>query len=84
MSENTGFSGGQVLFAFLGGAAAGAVVALLTAPQSGAKTRADIRNRARLTYDEASRMPKALAGAVGAARDAFNESLATSADHDGA
>lgn len=83
MSENTGFSGGQVLFAFLGGAAAGAVVALLTAPQSGAKTRADIRNRAKLTYDEASRMPKALAGAVGAAREAFNESLAANSDHDG-
>ena len=84
MSENNGFSGAQLLFAFLGGAAAGGVVALLTAPQSGAKTRADIRNRARATYDDASRMPKTLAGAVGAAREAFNGSFARSNDHDGA
>lgn len=78
MNDNTGFSGGQILMAFLGGAAAGAVVALLTAPQSGAKTREQLRDRALASADSATRFPKAIQGAVGAARDAFGESLAKS------
>lgn len=81
MSENNGFHGGYVLAAFIGGAATGAVIALLTAPQSGAKTRADIRNRAQMGLDEASRVPRALSGAAGAARDAFNDSLSSVKDH---
>ncbi len=75
MSDKSGFNGGQILFAFLGGAAAGAVVALLTAKQSGAKTRAEIRHRARVSYNDAARLPKSMRGALGAARDAFNESI---------
>ena len=81
MNENTGFSGMQILMAFAGGAAAGAVVALLTAPQSGAKTRAQLRDAAASTGDHATRFPKALQGAMGAARDAFSDSLAKNADH---
>jgi gas vesicle protein len=80
MKEDTGFSGGQMLMALLGGAAAGAAVALLTAPQSGAKTRAQIRERALAVGETTANFPKALQGAVGAARDAFNESLAKSGD----
>ena len=80
MNENPGFSGGQVLMAFLGGAAAGAVVALLTAPQSGAQTRSQIRQRALATRDTAANFPKALQGAVEAAREAFNESLVKSSE----
>jgi gas vesicle protein len=83
MNENPGFSGGQMLLAFLGGAAAGAAVALLTAPQSGAKTRALIRDKALAAGDTATAMPKALQGAVAAARDAFAESLARSVDEAG-
>jgi gas vesicle protein len=84
MSDSNGFSGGQVMLAFVGGAVAGAVVALLTAPQSGAKTRADIRHRAVNTYDEAARMPRALQGAVVAAKDAFDEHLSASLAGNGA
>jgi gas vesicle protein len=76
MNENQGFSGNQLLLAFAGGAAIGAVVALLTAPQSGAKTREVIRERAHRTADNAARLPRALQGAVGAASDAFTEALA--------
>ena len=78
--NNAGFSGNQVLAAFLGGAVAGAAVALLTAPRSGAQTRALIREKALASGESAARIPKALQGAVGAARDAFSESLSKSAE----
>ena len=76
MNENTGFSMGQMMMALLGGAAAGAAVALLTAPQSGAKTRQMLRDRAMASGESATRFPKAIQGAVAAGRDAFAESLA--------
>ena len=81
MHENTGFSGSQVLLAFVGGAAAGAVVALLTAPQSGAKTRAMLRDRAIQSGESAARFPTALQGAIGAASDAFGNSLTKGLDN---
>ena len=42
MSEDRGPSGGSLLLAFLAGAAAGAVVALLTAPKSGRDMRESV------------------------------------------
>jgi len=81
MSDSSGFSGGQILAAFIGGAVAGGAIALLTAPQSGAKTRADIRHRVVASYDEAGRVPKALQVAMGAAREAFNDSLTATASN---
>jgi gas vesicle protein len=42
MSEDRGVSGGSILLAFLAGAAAGAVVALLTAPKSGREMRESV------------------------------------------
>ena len=39
MSDDRGSSGGNLLLAFLAGAAAGAVVALLTSPKSGKEVR---------------------------------------------
>ena len=39
MSDDRGNSGGNLLLAFLAGAAAGAVVALLTSPKSGKEMR---------------------------------------------
>ena len=83
MDEKTGFSGGQMALAFLGGAAAGAVVALLTAPQSGAKSREQIRDRVMASRDRVAQVPDALQGALAAARDAFNESLSKSLDDRG-
>lgn len=57
-------TGGSIFLAFLGGAAVGAVVALLTAPRSGAESRQRLRA-----------VPKAIREAYGhasvAARDAF-------------
>lgn len=81
MNENYGFTGGQIALAFAGGAAAGAVIALLTAPQSGAKTRADLRDRALASTDSLARLPRAVQGAVGAATDAFSDTLAKVVDH---
>ncbi len=80
MNDNGGYSGTQVLLAFLGGAAAGAIVALLTAPHSGAETRALLRDAALSGRNKAARMPKALRGAVGAAREAFNDALGEGAN----
>src|SRR3954452_9416534 len=40
ITVQTGFSGGQMMFAVLGGAVLGAVAGLLLAPRSGAETRA--------------------------------------------
>jgi len=42
MSEDRGVSGGSILLAFLAGAAAGAVVALLTAPKNGREMRESV------------------------------------------
>ena len=67
MSEERGVSGGSLLLAFLAGAAAGAVVALLTAPKSGREMRESVeswvrRGGARDAVDRAVR----------AARDAID------------
>ncbi|HEX6850580.1 MAG TPA: YtxH domain-containing protein [Candidatus Polarisedimenticolaceae bacterium] len=70
MIENRGFSGTQILVAFLGGAVAGAVTALLTAPRSGKETRERIGEAVRTAgekttlvvggaYDRAARAMKA-------------------------
>ncbi|MBI5611165.1 MAG: YtxH domain-containing protein [Deltaproteobacteria bacterium] len=75
MNENPGFSGGQVLLALLGGAAAGAVVALLTAPQSGADTRLLIRQRTLPMRDSAACLPKPVSGTGEAAREVLNAAL---------
>ena len=40
MAERSGYSGGQLFMAALGGAAVGAAVAYFTAPRTGAKSRA--------------------------------------------
>jgi gas vesicle protein len=78
MTENgatrrTGIS--QLFFAFLGGAAAGAVTAYLTAPRSGAESRRRLQAMADDTRDTANRVPVALRKASEAAVDAFNAAL---------
>ncbi len=79
MSENGRYSGAHLLIAFLAGAAAGAVVALLTAPRSGRETREkvqtwteDLRAKA-LTVPDATR--EAWGRATQAAKDTFAEAL---------
>lgn len=80
MSEENGYSGVQVLLAFLAGAVTGACVALLAAPQSGTETRGAIRGWARDAGGKATRLPEALRRAyreaTHAARQAFNQALA--------
>jgi gas vesicle protein len=62
--------GGPGIGTFLLGAAIGAGLALLFAPQSGAQTRADIKRRARQAKDNATRV----AGDVGErVTDTFND-----------
>lgn len=82
-----GFSGAQMFVAILGAAAAGAAVALLTAPRSGKETRAKIKEtlndgRDKLTEvltegrDKARQLPGAMKVAGNAARTAFTEAMA--------
>jgi len=66
MSEGRNASGGSLLLAFLVGAAAGAVVALLTAPRNGRDTRESVAAWARR-----SGLGDAMTRAARATRDAF-------------
>ncbi len=68
-----GFGMGGLLLAFLGGAVAGAAAALLTAPQSGAETRAGIGRLALRPKALVGRIPEAVADAADAFTDAMNE-----------
>jgi gas vesicle protein len=61
--------------AVLGGAAAGAVTAYLTAPRSGADSRRRLQAVADDTRETVQRVPDALRKATEAARDAFNDTL---------
>ncbi len=70
-----GFNAGHVLLALLGGAAAGAAVAYLTAPRSGEDQRRRLRAMAEDTRDTAHRVPAALRKATEAAREAFIAAL---------
>src|ERR1041385_486492 len=56
--------GGSGIGTFLLGAAIGAGLALLFAPQSGAETRADIKRRARQAKDSAKRVAGEVSGRV--------------------
>lgn len=84
MSDNNQYSGAHLLISFLAGAAAGAAVALLTAPQSGSESRGMIRTWARDAQGKAVRVPAALKSAyeraAHAAREAFVQSLREGSD----
>jgi gas vesicle protein len=69
---------GHLLLAVLGGAAAGAAAAYLTAPRSGLESRRRLLAVADETRDTVQRVPEALRKATEAARDAFNETLRAS------
>lgn len=77
MNERSGFSGFGVFLAFLGGAAAGAAVAMLYAPLTGEEARQKLLDLAENGRDRVQRMPQALksayAQATETARDAFVE-----------
>ena len=79
MSDNGRYGGAHLLIAFLAGAAAGAAVALLTAPQSGVESREQVRGWAADLGEKASRVPGAVQSAYGraaeAAKEAFSQAL---------
>ena len=81
MSDREGFSGFGVFLAFIGGAAAGAAVALLMAPTSGEETRDKLLGYANDGKEKVTRVPQALksayAQATEVARDAFTEAYRT-------
>ena len=75
-----GFSGAKMVWALLGGAAAGAAtgaaIMYLNAPRSGAKSRAKLQSLAGDTRDKVARAPHALREATLAAERAFTKTLA--------
>ena len=74
--QHQGNGGGTVLLAFIAGAAVGAAVALLFAPQAGSETRAYVNRRAREARDRAAQ-------AAEQGREMFNrqrESVTTAFD----
>ncbi len=76
--QSGGFTATEMVVALVGGAALGAGIALLTAPRTGAETRADIVRLAQTARNRTVGLPHALAGAVEAGGDAFADSLANS------
>lgn len=75
MTETRGFNGWHVLVAFTAGAAAGAVVAYLTAPRSGKETRAVLQDWAKDVRDKASRIPHSVREAVERGKQAGKEAF---------
>jgi len=79
MSESNRYGGAHLLIAFLAGAAAGAVVAYLTAPRSGRETRENLKEWAGDVRGKAVRVPHAVREAYSkaseAAKTAFVEAL---------
>jgi gas vesicle protein len=70
------FSTGHFLVAFMSGAAVGAVVTLLTTPQSGPETRRQIAGAINTARDEMTRIPPALRDAYGKAAEAAKRAFA--------
>jgi len=76
MTENmtrSGYGGMGITLAFLGGALAGAGVALLLAPRTGPETRKRITDAVRDSTDQVKRAGTAATEAAHAAREAFTE-----------
>lgn len=71
MREREGFSGRQLVIAMACGAALGAVVALLYAPESGREVRSRLQRLAARSKAGAHRVPEAFEEATDAAREAF-------------
>jgi gas vesicle protein len=63
------------MLAFLGGAAAGAAIAVLTAPRAGRDTREQLVGYVKTGTEKTRHLPGAVKAATGAARDAFTEAM---------
>jgi gas vesicle protein len=73
MERSSGLGLGSIFLAFLTGAAAGAAVALLNAPEDGEAMRRRLRGLAMNSKDKVARLPAAIKNAGGVAKDAFSE-----------
>jgi gas vesicle protein len=80
MKDDNAYTGAHLLISFLAGAATGAAVALLMAPQSGTESRTMIKGWAHDAQDKAARVPRAVKSAyseaTSAAKKAFADSFA--------
>lgn len=72
MDQGGRYTGGQLALAVIGGALAGAAVALLVAPKSGRETRRQLEGYLDTARERASRVPEALRSAGIAAKDAMD------------
>lgn len=71
MDQSGRFGSGHIALAVVGGALAGAAVALLVAPKSGRETRRQLKGYLDTARERASRVPEALRSAGIAAKDAM-------------
>ena len=80
-TESTGKTGtGKIVLAALGGAVAGATVALLVAPKSGKETRAQLSGYVDDARKAVARVPTALKSASHAVRETLAEELGSHKD----
>src|SRR3989442_15988021 len=75
MSKTVRNHTGGIVLSFLAGAATGAVVALLTAPQSGRDTRRKLKHITEDLADKAARVPPALQAAYRRATEAGKDAV---------
>ena len=80
MSEFLRNHAGGMVLTFLAGAATGATVALLTAPQSGRDTRRKLKHVAEDLAERAARVPPALQEAYRRATEAGTEAFVRTLD----
>ena len=75
-STKNGFTAGHVFLALAGGTALGVGIGLLVAPQSGAKSRADIFERAAAARKHAWQLEQEVVNALEDGRDAVASTVA--------
>lgn len=78
MSDKSGVGTLGVALAFVGGAAAGAITAILLAPKSGKETRTELRELASHGAEQMSRLPGAIKEAYSHGADSAKDSFAES------
>ncbi len=74
-TAKNGFTAGHIFLALAGGTALGVGIGLLVAPQSGAKSRADIFERAAAARKHAWQLEQEVVSALEDGRDAVTHSV---------
>jgi gas vesicle protein len=75
MAKDEGAGAGSILLAFLLGAAAGAAVALLYAPQTGDKTRELLGTKAREGADRAAKLAERAGDVISQGREQISHAI---------